>query len=70
MANSVKTSSSLKLVYTLGMEGEKVITQSRTISSIDMNATDDNVLGFAQAILDLQQKSAAVSRVDAEALSA
>ncbi len=69
MASSIKNSSALKMVYTIGMEGEKVISKTRTISSINIDATDDHVYGFAAAMLKLQQKSAAIQRVDAEILN-
>lgn len=70
MASSTKIATSLKLVYNLGMDGDKVISKSKTIAGINIDATDDHVYGFAEALLKLQDKPASISRVDSEILNA
>lgn len=66
MANAT----ALKMVYVLGMNGDKEITKSKTISDLNTAATNEQVLGLANAILKLQQKQAHISRIDAQSLAA
>ena len=66
MANAT----ALKMVYVLEMNGDKEITKSKTISDLNTTATNEQVLGLANAILKLQQKPAHISRIDAQSLAA
>ena len=66
MANTT----ALKMVYVIDMNGDKEITKSKTISDINTNATNEQVLGLANAILTLQTKPAHISRIDSQNLAA
>lgn len=70
MATSTKLASALKMIYVTGTDGTDEITKSRTIANINMEATDENVYGFAEAMLLLQNHGASVSRIDSEILTA
>ncbi|WP_456300026.1 DUF1659 domain-containing protein [Proteocatella sphenisci] len=45
-------------------------TKSRTITNVNIDATDEHVYGFAEAMLLLQNHGASISRIDAEILTA
>lgn len=70
MATSTKLASALKMIYVTGTDGAAEITKSRTIANINMEATDEHVYGFAEAMLLLQEHGASVSRIDSEILTA
>lgn len=70
MADTVKNETSLKLVYVLEINGDDEVTKSRTIAGINPDASDEQVLELANAILKLQNKQAHISRVDAQSLGA
>ena len=70
MATSTKLASALKMIYVTGTDGADEIKKSRTIANINMEATDEHVYGFAEAMLLLQEHGASVSRIDSEILTA
>jgi len=70
MATSIKQACSLKMIYVTGTDGIKEITKSRTITNVNIDATDEHVYGFAEAMLLLQNHGASISRIDAEILTA
>lgn len=70
MANTFKTGSAAKLVYTLGTENGKALTKSKTISNININSTDENVYEFALAMTLLQSIPCTISRIDTSSLTA
>ncbi|MGL5256737.1 MAG: DUF1659 domain-containing protein [Proteocatella sp.] len=70
MADTAKNETSLKLVYVLEINGDDEVTKSRTIAGINPDASDEQVLELANAILKLQNKQAHISRVDAQVLGA
>lgn len=68
MADTTKNATSLKMVYVLDIKDEKEITKSKTISDINPEVTDEQLIEFANAILKLQQKTAHIARVDSQDL--
>ena len=70
MANTTKTGVALKLSYDLGIIEDKQVTKTRTIQNIRMDATEEQLLEFAEAMLAVQSYSANIAKLDTVAISA
>lgn len=69
MATAVLKDSALKLAYDFGtLEGKQVI-KTKTIGNIRPTATDEQLLGFANALFTVQSKTAEVSRVNTSTIT-
>ena len=69
MATSTKVGVALKLVYTLGMDGDKAITKSKTINNINQMATEDDLHIFGQAMIRVQEYPATITKIDSSELT-
>ena len=70
MANTAKTGVALKLIYDLGIVEDKQVSKTRTIQSIRTDATDDQLLEFAEAMMAVQAYTADVAKLDTVAIMA
>lgn len=64
MANSVLKSTALKMTYDFGMIGDKKVVKSQSVNNIRLDATDDQLLAFANAIFAVQAKTGVINRVN------
>lgn len=64
MANSTPKSVTLKMTYDFGMSGDKKVVKSKSVGGIRLNATNEQLLAFANAMFALQTRTGTIHRID------
>ncbi len=70
MATTTTLGVALKLIYDLGMEGDKQVTKSRTINNVRISATEAELLTFSEAMQALQEYPATLTKIESTGIMA